>query len=337
MRFVLLPGITNIPLWAKPTTTIRDLFCRAADLQFGTQAELDLNRILDDPDYQPLLDQRIFQSGLLQGGVLNLFDPDRLINVIINVPSDAHRFQLPASSTVRQVKQQLKRQLASEIRNVSFDLLVTGSFDRPEGKTTLLALTRLPYQSICFDLVLKAASPIRTPPLRSVNEGLFRKHLQQDRFPAGVDQGIWRLVRIHWPNAVFAISAPVHDIPEQFVRFRLDDYPASPPAVELWDETEQRPLVHDCWPVWFKYFVVESYPHLITVDPAPYSPGLLKLSISIAAHRRHVDCDPWSPAGDITQCLLPMVYHFLSQPVFRKDADVQRRAIRRLVPQQQSA
>ncbi|HET6976656.1 MAG TPA: hypothetical protein VFI24_10065 [Pyrinomonadaceae bacterium] len=114
MRFILLPGITNIPLWVKSETTIGDLFCRAADLQYGTQAELDLNRVLKDPDYQPLLDQRIFQSGLLQGGVLNLFDPDRLINVIINAPSAAHRFQLPASTTVRQVKQQIKSQVAPE-------------------------------------------------------------------------------------------------------------------------------------------------------------------------------------------------------------------------------
>src|SRR6185369_193429 len=235
MRFVLLPGITNIPLWAKHTTTIRDLFCRAADLQYGTQVGLDLNCILNDPDYQPLLDQRIFQSGLLQGCVLNLFDPDRLMNVIINLPGAAHRFQLPASTTVRQVKQQLKRKLASEVRKVSFDLLVTGSSDRPDGKTTLLTLTRLPHQSVCFDLVSTPAAPIRTLPVRSVNESLFHYHLQQDRFPAGVDQGIWRLVRVHWPNAIFAVSSPAHNIPEQFVRFRLNDYPASPPAVELWN------------------------------------------------------------------------------------------------------
>ena len=124
---------------------------------------------------------------------------------------------------------------------------------------------------------------------------------------------------------------------EQFVRFRLDDYPAKPPGVELWDEQQQLPMVADRWPDWFNYFVEESFPDLVTIEAAPYSTALLELSVSIAARKRHLFSESWNPSGDITQCLTPMVHHLLSQASQRKSADVRRRRVRQLVPQQQSA
>src|SRR5689334_24124079 len=191
VTFVLIPGITNIPLWTTSKTTMRDLLLRAAELQVPTQTGMNLNHVLGDPDYQPLLDQGVFQSGLLQGNLLNLFNPARWLLVIISFAGNVYRFQMPASATVRDAKQKLKGQLPSELRkNVPFELLITGSFDRAEGNTSLLTLVRLPYQNVCFDLVPRQLVQIKTPRLLSVNERVFRRHLQQNRFQAGVDRGL---------------------------------------------------------------------------------------------------------------------------------------------------
>lgn len=337
MAFILLPGITNIPLWAKSGTTIGDLLSRAVQLQEKTQDAPSLTHILDDPDYQPLLNQEVFQSGLLDGNLLNVFNPARSVLLIISFENRVYRFRMRAGATVRDAKQQIKKQLISDSRKTSaFELRITGSFDKPEGKTKLLTLTRLPYQNVCFDVVPKLPSQTRTPDLPSVNESVFRRHLQQSRFQAGVDQGLWRLVSINWPNAVMAVSAPGDYTAEHFVRFRLDGYPAQPPHVEPWDEEERLVILYDRWPDWFNHFIAESYPDLVTVDPPPYSTGLLELSVSIAARKRQLSCDSWRASGDLTQCLAPMINHLLSQ-AHRKGFDVRRRGVRRLVPQQQSA
>lgn len=339
VAFILLPGITNIPLWAKPTTTIRDLLLRAAELQELTEGSPDLNDVLGDPDYQSLLDQEVFQSGLLEGNLLNLFNPARLLIVIISFAGLVYRFLMPAGATVRDAKQRLKKELNPELRKIwTSELRITGSPLRPDGQTSLISLTRLPYRNVCFDLVSEQPSPTRVPQLLSVNETILRRHLWQSRFQAGVDQGLWRLVSITWPHAVIALGTSKHNSTEYIIRFRLADYPAQPPAVELWDEERQASIPPDCWPAWFDHFMAEGYPHLVTVDPIPYSAHLLRLSISIAARKAHAGLAAWDVAGDLTQCLAPMVGHLWFHSSRSKSADArQQRSIRSLLPHNQSA
>lgn len=339
MAFILLPGITNIPLWAKSGTTIRDLLSRAAELQNRTQEGPDLNHILADPDSQLLLDQGVFQSGLLEGNLLNLFNPARFSLVIISLAAEVHRFRMPSGATVRDVKQRIKKQLISHLRKIcAFELRITGSSLRPDGKTTLMTLTRLPHQNVCFDLVPEQPLPTRIPELLSVNEKVFRKHLRQSRFQAGVDRGLWRLVSINWPNAVIALGTSKHNSTEHFVRFRLESYPAKPPGVELWNQKHQASVPDDCWPVWFNLFIAEAYPHLIAVDPKPYSADLLQLSVSIAARKEHACLAAWDVGGDLTQCLAPLIGHLWSQSSRSRGVHVlERRRVRNLIPQPQSA
>ena len=335
VTFILVPGISNIPLWAKPETTLGDLLSRAAELECKNEDSPKLDQILDDSEYLPLLSQNVFASGLLDGVLLNTFNPSRLLLVIVSLGVDVYRFHLPASATVRDVKQQIKKRLPPELRqSASFELRITGSLARPEGKAGLLMLTRLPYQNICFDLASKEISRTTSPKLSSVNETAFRKHLRQDAFQLGIDDGRWRLVSINWPRAVVALSAP-DKLDEYFIRFRLNDYPAHPPGIELWNEKNHVTIPPECWPAWFNHFIAASYPDLITVDPSPYSPELLQLSLFIATRKECTRRDCWSASGDLTQCLLPMT-DYLSNSILRKDADVQRRGIRRLVPHQQS-
>src|SRR5262249_25713808 len=158
--------------------------------------------------------------------------------------------------------------------------------DRPEGKATLLMLTRLPYQAVCFDLVPKKLAQGREAARAlSVNENVFRKHLRQDQFQLGVDRGLWRLVRIDWPTAVVAGSAARHPI-EWLCRFHLAGYPANPPGIEFWDEKNRVAIPAGRWPSWFKQFIAQSYPQLLAVEPAPYSRHLLQLSLFIARRKR---------------------------------------------------
>ncbi len=339
MAFILLPGITNIPLWAKSGTAIGDLLARAAELQDQTQGWPSLTHILDDPDYQVLLNQNVFQSGLLEGNLLNIFNPARQLLIIISFAAHVYRFRMPASANVRDAKQRVKKQLNPRLRKIcTFELRITGSPFRPEGKTKLITLTRLPYQNLCFDLVSEQPSPTRVPELLSVNETVFRKHLWQSRFQAGVDQGLWRLVSINWPHVVIALGTSKHNPTEYFIRFRLADYPAQPPSVELWNEEHQASISPDCWPAWFNHFITEAYPHLVAVDPTSYSTELLQLSISIATLKCHAALASWDATGDLTQCLAPMVGHLWSHWSRRKSSDVQqKRGIRSLLPHKQRA
>ena len=338
MAFILLPGITNIPLWVKAATTIGDLLARAAQLQDLTPSWPSLSHILDDPDYQSLLNQEVFQSGLLEGNLLNIFNPARQLLIIISFAGQVYRFRLPAGATVRDAKQRMKKELNPDLRKLwTFELCINGSQLRPDGKTRLITLTRLPYQNVCFDLV-REHQPSRVPELVSVNERVFRKHLQQSRFHAGVDRGLWRLVSINWPTVVMALGTSKNNSTEHFVLFGLDSYPAKPPGIELWNPQHEATVPHDCWPVWFKHFVAEAYPHLITINPRSYSADLLQLSVSIAAREAQACLAAWDVGGDLTQCLAPLIGHLWSQSSRRRGAHVQeRRRFRNLVPKQQSA
>lgn len=338
IAFILIPGITNIPLWAKSGTTIGDLLARAAELQDRTAGWSFLSHTLDDPDYQSLLNQLVLQSGLLEGNLLNIFNPVRQLLIIVSFAGQVYRFPMPAGATVRDAKQRMKKELNPHQRKTClFELHITGSTLRPEGKTKLITLTRLPYQNVCFDLVSEQHSPDRVPELPSVNEGILRRHLRQSRFQAGVDQGLWRLVSINWPHAVIALGTSKHNSIEHFIRFRLAGYPTQPPSVELWNEEHRASISPDCWPVWFNDFITESYPHFVAIDPKPYSAHLLQLSISIA-HKRHACCAAWDSAGDLTQCLAPMIGHLWSHSSRRKNSDVrQGRDTRSLAPHKQRA
>ena len=116
VAFILVPGISNIPLWAKPETTLGDLLSRGAELQRKTQGGPNLDQILRDTEYLPLLNQNVFSSGLLDGVLLNTFNPSRLLLVIVSLGVDVYRFHLRASATVRDVKQEIKKRLTPELR-----------------------------------------------------------------------------------------------------------------------------------------------------------------------------------------------------------------------------
>jgi hypothetical protein len=148
----------------------------------------------------------------------------------------------------------------------------------------------------------------------SVNERLLRKHLTRDRFQSGVHQGLWRLVSIRWPEAIFAVRRKEHrgKSHEALVRFQLDKYPQGPPIVDLWDVDRQLKIEPANWPNWFTDFVVQQYRAFAVVEPAPYTPKLLEISAAIARRLKEGERDSWDSSGDITQCLIRLLTSFRS-------------------------
>lgn len=84
----------------------------------------------------------------------------------------------------------------------------------------------------------------------SLDERVFRAHLERGSFQSGVDRGRWRLVSIYWPYAVFTVAATARqNAPTGYAfRFELNNYPASPPTAQPWDITGNAPLPGQRWP-----------------------------------------------------------------------------------------
>ena len=340
ISLVLLPGVFDVAIWIKSGTTVRELLITAAQMDVTLYNGQLMDHVLDDPDYAELLDQDVFTSGLLECHVLKLFSCPQSLLVIVTFAGQAHYFSMPLTATVRDAKQRviglLRPRLAGHPR---LDLQITGTRERPNGDVLLLTLTHCPYQNISFDLVRRPAFRIGELIPASIHEIIFRSQLQRSRFQAGIDKRLWRLISIDWPFVVIALRAERKDsVTEQCVRFRLDTYPVVVPTIELWDQEHQRIIPCREWPAWFTEFVAGACPNLVVLDPLPYSTEVLALSLSIAALRKQNVGNSWNPGADITQCLAPLINHFLNRDLLlRKDSDARQRRIRSLVPHQQSA
>ena len=83
----------------------------------------------------------------------------------------------------------------------------------------------------------------------SLDERVFRAHLERGSFQSGVDRGRWRLVSIYWPYAVFTVGATARqNAPTEYAfRFELNNYPASPPTAQPWDINGNAPLPGQRW------------------------------------------------------------------------------------------
>lgn len=337
---VLLPGVFDVAIWIKSGTTVRELLITAAQMDVTLYNGQLMDQVLDDPDSAALLDQDVFTSGLLECHVLKLFSCPQSLLVIVTFAGQAHYFSMPLTATVRDTKQRvmglLRPRLAGHPR---LEPQITGTRERPDGDVLLLTLTQCPHRNTSFDLVRRPVFRIGELTPASINETIFRKHLQRSRFQAGIDKRLWRLASINWPYAVIALRVERKDaVREQCVRFRLDTYPAAAPTIELWDQEHQRVIRCWEWPAWFIEFVAGAYPNLVVLDPLPYSTEVLELSLSIAALRKQNVGNIWNPGADITQCLAPLINHYLNRDLLlRKDSDAQQRRIRSLVPHQQSA
>jgi hypothetical protein len=82
------------------------------------------------------------------------------------------------------------------------------------------------------------------------DERAVRRHLEGASFLAGVDAGQWRLVGIHWPQVIIAVSAaPRETSPSEYsLRFDFSGYPVDPPTAAPWDAEQDRPLDAAGWP-----------------------------------------------------------------------------------------
>jgi hypothetical protein len=338
ISLVMLPGVFDVAVWIKSGTTVRELLKTAAQMDATLYNGQPMDHVLDDPDYDALLDQDVFKSDLLECHVLKIFTSPRSLLVIVTFAGQAYYFSMPLTATVRDAKQAVLRLLRPHARaNLRLELQITGSRERPNGDVLLLTLTRCPYRNIAFDLVRRPAFRIDEMLPVSLNETIFRKHLQRSRFQAGIDRRLWRLVSIDWPHAIIALRVERKDsLTEQCVRFRLNSYPAAAPTIELWDEEHKRVIPCWEWPAWFAEFIISVYPELVTLDPLPYTTEVLDFSLSIAERRRQNGNTIWNPAADITQCLAPLINNFLNRDLLlRKDSDVRQRRIRSLVPYDQ--
>jgi len=337
---VLLPGVFDVAVWVKFGTTVRELLTMAAQMDVTLYNGQLMDHVLDDPDYDALLDQDVIKSGLLECHLLKLFTCPKSLLVIVNFGSQVHYFPMPLTATVRDAKQVAMGLFRPHLEgNPRLELQITGTKQRPNGDALLLTITHCPYRNVCFDLVRRPVFRIGELLTVSINETIFRKHLQRSRFQAGIDKRLWRLVSISWPHAVIALRVERKDfITEQCIRLRLDGYPAAAPTLELWDQECQRVIPCWEWPTWFTEFVTGAYPNLLSLDPLPCSTEVLELSVSIAERRKQNIGLCWNPDFDITQCLAPLINHFLNHDLLRrKDGDARQRRIRSLVPYEPAA
>jgi hypothetical protein len=78
----------------------------------------------------------------------------------------------------------------------------------------------------------------------SLDEQVFRAHLERGPYQSGVDRGRWRLISVDWPHAVIAVSAAerINSPSEYAFRFFLSDYPQTLPTAQPWDAEQGKAL-----------------------------------------------------------------------------------------------
>lgn len=84
----------------------------------------------------------------------------------------------------------------------------------------------------------------------SLEERVFRAHVEQGSFQSGAERCWWRLISINWPHAVISIAAALREkAPKEFAfRFELSGYPNALPTAQPWDTEAAAPLPHGKWP-----------------------------------------------------------------------------------------
>lgn len=143
-------------------------------------------------------------------------------------------------------------------------------------------------------------------------ERVFRAHLDQGPFQSGVDRNRWRLVSVTWPYSIIAVKAAkrLHSPSEYSFRFELNNYPASAPTAQLWNEASNIPLTHTLWPKG-KERVQFAF------NPGWKNGSCLYLPCdrhSIEGHDPWRSQHPemiWNPKGDVTQ-YLRIIYDLLN-------------------------
>ena len=302
---------------ANEEPTVRDYIVQASKAGATLYNGQPVGILLEDPDNDAELKTKANQSALIHQGVLRQLATPKKLLVILNWKMRAQYREVPISMTVGALKQlveeDVKRVLGGRIRKYKFQ--ITGTTSRPDHKTPLLNLTHYPARNICLDVLREGElGLVTTPQCPSVNEHLLRKHLTRGRFQSGVDQGLWRLVSIRWPAAIFAVRRKEHRgrSDEALVRFQLDKYPQSAPVIDLWDLDRQSKIEPGEWPNWFPQFVVQHYPDFAVIEPAPYTPELLEISEAVARRLKKGESDSWDSSGDITQCLIRLLTTFRS-------------------------
>jgi hypothetical protein len=297
--------------------TVRDLLIQASKAGATLYNGQPVSVLLEDPDNEAELSLKANESAMAHQGVLRQFPVPKKLLVILNWKMRSQYREVPASMTLgglnALVQEDVKRVLGGRVRKYEFQ--ITGTSIRPDPETPLLNLTHYPARNICLDVLREGElGPVPTPQCPSVNEHLLRKHLTRGRFQNGVDQGLWRLVTIRWPEAVFAVRRKEHrrGSHEALIRFQLDKYPQSAPVIDLWNVDRQSNIEPIQWPNWFRNFVVRHYPSFAVIEPATYSPALLQISEAIARRLKEAESEPWDSSGDITQCLIGLLTCFRS-------------------------
>lgn len=83
--------------------------------------------------------------------------------------------------------------------------------------------------------------------MASPDESRLRADLEVTTFQVGVDAGMWDLVNITWPYAVFRITAG--DGRKLAMRLNLEGYPTVAPAGRPWDADANAALPIPRWPI----------------------------------------------------------------------------------------
>jgi hypothetical protein len=86
------------------------------------------------------------------------------------------------------------------------------------------------------------------------DQSLFMAHLEGASFKSGVDAGKWGLsgapAEIAWPNPIMWVAADSTIVAggKLFLRFSVDNYPASAPTACLWDISTNSRLAANLYP-----------------------------------------------------------------------------------------
>lgn len=83
--------------------------------------------------------------------------------------------------------------------------------------------------------------PVGDPSLRRLQRDLVAAD-----FESGVTSGLWRLIRLEWPQLLVAITAG--DGRELGMKLLVDNYPAQAPAGQPWDLQTDVALGSSHWP-----------------------------------------------------------------------------------------
>lgn len=84
----------------------------------------------------------------------------------------------------------------------------------------------------------------------TLDEQIFRSHVEEGLFQSGVDQQKWQLISIDWPYVLINVSAAAHvGWPSAYsFRFECSNYPDVPVTAQPWDLEQIMPLDPSKWP-----------------------------------------------------------------------------------------